>query len=62
MRGVGAMLALIVLSNCARMTAFVATDFTCQAFPPIAWSKQDTPDTIAAIKQHNAGWLVLCNE
>jgi hypothetical protein len=33
---------------------------SCQAFEPIEWSSHDTPQTIAAVKEHNAAYKSLC--
>ncbi len=32
----------------------------CLAFPPIMWSLEDTEDTAAAVREHNRGWVALC--
>lgn len=45
---------------CSGPKGSAATDTSCQAFEPIRWSRQDTPDTIAQAKAHNAAWLALC--
>ncbi len=32
----------------------------CEAFRPITWSRSDTPETVAEVKEHNAAWRALC--
>lgn len=32
----------------------------CAAFQPVYWSEQDTAETIASVKEHNAVWAALC--
>lgn len=34
----------------------------CEVFPPLPWNRQDTDETIKAIKTHNAVWLDVCGE
>lgn len=32
----------------------------CLTYEPIAWSVNDTPETIRGVKRENAKWLELC--
>jgi len=32
----------------------------CQSFKPVYWSKNDTPQTVAQIKENNAAGAALC--
>lgn len=34
----------------------VAPKAVCLSFPPIEWSRLDTPPTIRDVKAHNAAW------
>ena len=54
---------VIVATGCAQTTAGVATETgraLCDVFRPIAWSAQDTDDTIRAAKAHNATGARVC--
>ncbi len=59
-RAAGVILAMLMLTNCAKMTDSVASDISCLGFGPIGWSRLDSDATIREIKQHNASWLALC--
>lgn len=37
-----------------------ATLVACQSFKPVYWSKNDTPQTVAQIKENNAAGAALC--
>ena len=53
----------IVATGCAQTTAGVATETgraLCDVLRPIAWSAQDTDDTIRAAKAHNATGARVC--
>ena len=53
----------IVATGCAKTPAGVATETgraLCDVFRPIAWSDQDTDDTIRAVKAHNATGARVC--
>jgi len=55
-----AILSAVIPASCAKMTGTVATNTSvCQVWKPIGWSKQDTDQTIVAVKVNNArrtGW------
>lgn len=51
---------LLVLAGCGTMTGSGGTSVACQAFEPIRWSQQDTDETIAQAKGHNAAWKAVC--
>jgi len=61
-----ASLLLLTLTGClttgsAATRPLAAADVAvCQAFRPIAWSRDDTPQTVADVKQHNRAWCALC--
>ena len=60
--GSGALILLALtlgLSGCG--TRISATDVSCHAFEVIRPSRQDTPETIARIGEHNAAWRSLCD-
>lgn len=46
------------MAGCCTQTATVET--ACSAFRPISWSVDDTPETIAEIKAHNARHKAYC--
>lgn len=55
----------LMSQGCATTTGSGVTDIdpaavACRAFAPVAWSKDDTDETIVAVKQHNARWHALC--
>ena len=52
--------ALLLLAGCAAASAPAVVDTSCQAFEPITYSRRDTPETVAQIRQHNAAWVSLC--
>ncbi len=53
-------LALVtLLAGCCKTTDSGAV---CAAFRPISWSVEDTPETIAEIKAHNARRMAWCDE
>lgn len=37
-----------------------STLVACQSFKPVYWSRSDTPDTVAQIKENNAAGKALC--
>jgi hypothetical protein len=45
---------------CEQPAQTAVADTACQAFEPIRYSRKDTPDTIKAIRAHNAAWDALC--
>ncbi|HET8727596.1 MAG TPA: hypothetical protein VFO41_08820, partial [Alphaproteobacteria bacterium] len=47
------------LAGCAS-TGAVPVDTSCSAFEPIRYSRKDTPETVTAIRAHNAAWDALC--
>ena len=49
----------LAATACAKPTAFDATSVVCGSFEPIAWSVEDTDETIAQVKEHNAAWLTF---
>lgn len=64
------LLAATLLASCATTTgsgeidkatlAPIAHASFCSVAKPIAWSKEDTPETIEAVKEHNAVGKALC--
>lgn len=49
------------LAGCQTTTGSVATEATfCGAAKAIYWSKQDTPPTVAQVREHNAVGKSLC--
>lgn len=60
----GALLTLTLLPTlaaCAHQTPIPATSAACLAFAPIRFSRlKDTPETIVAVKAHNAKWEAMC--
>lgn len=59
----------VILQACAptmataeKMESPAQTDVACSSFEPIRWSVQDTDQTIAQVKEHNAAWRALCEE
>jgi hypothetical protein len=42
---------VMLLAGCCKTTD---SDAVCAAFRPISWSVEDTPETIAEVKAHNA--------
>jgi hypothetical protein len=49
----------IQISGC-KTTDTVVTDIDCEVFRPVSWSKSDTLQTVAQIKEHNAVWRSIC--
>jgi hypothetical protein len=47
---------------CREPEAPAVVDTACRAFEPIRWSRNDTPDTVAQAKAHNAAWRALCEQ
>ena len=45
---------------CEQPAQAAVVDTACQAFEPIRYSREDTPETIKAIRAHNAVWDSLC--
>ncbi|BEV43900.1 hypothetical protein CRBSH125_00830 [Afipia carboxidovorans] len=58
----GLILLAIPLASC-QTTASGGIDpalVACSSFKPVRWSKSDTADTVAQIKEHNAAGKALC--
>jgi hypothetical protein len=58
---------LLSLTACQTTMGSVVTSqdsirVACQSFNPIRWSKQDTPLTIAQVREANAAWQALCGK
>lgn len=45
---------------CEQPAQQAVIDTACQAFEPIRYSRQDTPETIKQVRAHNAAWDALC--
>lgn len=54
------MLAIVFLSGCQSMTRTGETKAVCSVFPPITYSRNDTPETALQVRQHNAARAVYC--
>lgn len=57
------MLALVPLTSCVTTTDSNDPSVLCAptgALKPITWSDEDTDETIAQVKEHNAVWKALC--
>jgi hypothetical protein len=55
----------ILLPSCTTTNSGGRSDpvrVACQAFAPIYWHANDTPGTVAQVKEHNAAWVRLCRE
>lgn len=51
--------ALMMLIACVPTLTTATT--ACRAFKPITYSAaQDTPETVQAVREHNAAWDALC--
>ncbi|GLK72613.1 hypothetical protein GCM10017643_27290 [Ancylobacter dichloromethanicus] len=52
----------LFLVGCVTTTAGEGTTgkAVCRSFRPITWSAQDTDETIAQVKAHNAVWREIC--
>jgi hypothetical protein len=69
-RATGAVLMMLgVLTSCTHPMGSGGTDMvattkkaSCGLFEPIGWSRLDTPETIGAIKAHNAAYRAICGE
>lgn len=48
------------LAGCARMTVSAGTE--CLRWEPIAWSVNDTDETIRQVKAHNAVYQSICGK
>jgi uncharacterized lipoprotein YajG len=62
-----AIASLLILTACQTTMGSVVTSqdsirVACQSFNPIRWSKQDTPLTIAQVREANAAWQALCGK
>lgn len=54
---------LASLPACATMTDFVVTEprvVPCESIQPIRWSRDDTDETIAQVREHNAVVVATC--
>lgn len=48
---------MLLLGGCTP----TVVDTSCQAFSPLTYSaKSDSPETVRAIRQHNASWSAIC--
>lgn len=47
-------------TNSSAPTKEDATKVACESFGPLYWSKKDTPQTVAQIKEHNAVGEKIC--
>ena len=57
------LLAMTILTGCLIGTTATVTDSGCIIFEPIFYSSQDdTAETIAAVKSHNAAWHATCGD
>ena len=57
------LLAMTILTGCLLGTTATVTDSGCIIFEPIFYSSEgDTPETIAALKSHNAAWHSTCGD
>lgn len=62
----------LILGGCASLTSFAealtakpaetvdVNAVACASFTPITWADEDTDDTLAQIRAHNAAWRALC--
>lgn len=62
----------LILGGCASLTSFAESlmakpgetidvnAVACGSFGPITWADEDTDDTLAQIREHNAAWEALC--
>ena len=59
-----ALVATLGPASCTTTTGSGGTDeaqrVACGVFQPIAWSRNDTDETIRAVKAHNAAGKSLC--
>lgn len=58
-----AIFSLVILPGCGTMTKTVAPTsdkVTCAALRPLSWSRKDTDQTIAEIKEDNAAKRAIC--
>lgn len=52
-----------VIAGCKTTDSAGATDavrVACQSFQAIYWSKNDTPETVKQVKEHNAAGKAIC--
>lgn len=56
------MLLPLLLSACVTTMGSGGTETYCGASKPISWSAEDTDETIAQVKSHNAVWVELCGK
>lgn len=52
---------LCALTGCLSTTRTAGTDkAVCSIFPPITYSRNDTPETVTQVRRHNAGYDRYC--
>ena len=57
------LLLMVTLPGCLIGTTATVSDSGCIIFNPIFYSSQDdTPETIAAVRSHNAAWHATCGD
>ncbi len=57
------LLLMMTLPGCLIGTTATVTDSGCIIFEPIFYSSQDdTAETIAAVRSHNAAWHATCGD
>lgn len=58
-RSTAILVSLLALAACQPQTV----DTSCVAFQPIRYSGAgDTPETVQAVREHNAAWVRLCGK
>ena len=63
LKQLAALLLATMLTGCLVGTTATVTDSGCIIFEPIFYSSEgDTPETIAALKSHNAAWHSTCGD
>lgn len=61
-RRLAALPLMLILSACVTTTGSGGTETYCKVVEPIGWSVEDTDETIAQVKSHNAVWVELCGK
>ena len=62
LKQLAALLLATMLTGCLIGTTATVTDSGCIIFEPIFYSSQDdTAETIAAVRSHNAAWHAVCD-
>lgn len=51
---------LFALTACLSTTRTDGTKAVCSIFPPITYSRNDTPETVTQVRRHNAGYDRYC--